>query len=91
MISGSEDLMQRRQPLPPHGIGGPAEQYLKLALKDYASSEYLGWTPVSKTYVGKEPYWTTTVRIRAKNSFGAYVVNEITFYIRGGQVVKVDD
>jgi hypothetical protein len=69
----------------------PAEQYLKQALKDYDSSEYLGWTKVSKTYLGKEPYWTTSVRIRAKNSFGAYVVNDIKFYIRGGQVVKVED
>lgn len=69
----------------------PAQNYLKQALNDYDSSEYLGWTKVQKTYVGKEPFWTTTVRLRAKNAFGAFVVNEYTFYIRNNQVVKVDD
>lgn len=68
----------------------PAQNYLKQALNDYDSSEYLGWTTVQKTYVGKEPFWTTTVRLRAKNAFGAFVVNEFTFYIRDNQVVKVD-
>lgn len=70
------------------GNVAPAQNYLKLTLKDYDSSEYLGWTKVSKVYIGKEPYWTTTVNIRAKNSFGAYVVDEITFLIRNNKVVK---
>ncbi len=70
------------------GNVAPAQNYLKLTLKDYDSSEYLGWTNVSKIYIGKEPYWTTTVRIRAKNSFGAFVVDDITFLIRNNQVVK---
>lgn len=68
----------------------PAQNYLKQALNDYDSSEYLGWTDVRKTYVGKEPFWTTTVRLRAKNAFGAFVVNEYTFFIRNNQVVNVE-
>lgn len=73
------------------GNVAPAQEYLKQALNDYDSSEYLGWTNVQKTYIGSEPYWTTSARIRAKNAFGAFVVNEFTFYIRNNQVVKVDD
>ncbi len=72
------------------GNVAPAQEYLKQALNDYSSSEYLGWTVVQKTYIGKEPYWTTTVRIRAKNGFGAFVVNEYKFLIRNNQVVKVE-
>ncbi|MBS1793372.1 MAG: zinc ribbon domain-containing protein [Acidobacteria bacterium] len=66
----------------------PAENYLKQTLNDYSSSEYLGWTVVKKVYIGKEPYWGTSVKIRAKNGFGAYVINQIVFLIRNNQVVK---
>ncbi len=68
----------------------PAQDYLRQVLNDYRSSEYLGWTPVEKVYQGKEPYWRTTVRLRAKNAFGAYIVKDITFFIRNNQVVKVN-
>jgi len=67
----------------------PAENYLKEVLNDYSSSEYLGWTKVEKIYQGKEPYWQTSVRLRAKNAFGAYIVRDVTFWIRNNQVVKV--
>ncbi len=67
----------------------PAEKYLKEVLNDYSSSEYLDWTKVAKVYEGKEPYWHTTVRLRAKNAFGAFIVKDIAFWIRRGQVVKV--
>lgn len=66
-----------------------ADRYLKEALNDYSSSEYLSWTTVVKIYVGKEPFWVTKAKIRAKNSFGAYIVKEVVFYIRNEQVVKV--
>lgn len=69
----------------------PAQRYLKKTLHDYSSSEYLGWSPVVKVYIKKEPFWATRVRIRAKNAFGAYVVNEIYFLIRGGEVVKAEN
>jgi hypothetical protein len=32
LIALGEDLMQGRQHLPPHGIGGPAEQHLNLGI-----------------------------------------------------------
>jgi hypothetical protein len=68
----------------------PAEKYLKEALNDYSSSEYLGWSPVTKIYIGKEPYWGTKVKLRAKNAFGAFIVKDIVFFIRNNQVVKVE-
>lgn len=69
----------------------PAQDYLKVTLKDYDSSEYLEWKQVTKIYVGKEPYWGTSVKIRAKNSFGAYVINDIGFLIRNNKVVKASN
>ena len=68
----------------------PAENYLKEALNDYHSSEYLGWTEVKKVYIGKEPYWGTKVKLRAKNAFGAFIVKDVYFLIRNNQVVKVE-
>lgn len=67
----------------------PAEDYLKQALNDYKSSEYLGWTETRKIKQGKKVYWETTVRLRAKNAFGAYIVRDLTFWIQHNQVVKV--
>lgn len=68
----------------------PAENYLKQALNDYGSSEYISWSPVKKVYIGKEPYWGTMVKLRAKNAFGAYIVKDVVFLIRNGQVVKAE-
>jgi hypothetical protein len=62
--------------------------YLSQTLNDYGSSEFVAWSPVGKVRVGKEPYWAVSLRIRAKNAFGAYIVKDATFYIRQGQVVK---
>lgn len=68
----------------------PAENYLKQTLNDYSSSEYVSWSPVTKIYIGKEPYWATKVKLRAKNGFGAFIVKDIVFLIRNGQVVKAE-
>ena len=66
-----------------------ADAYLKLTLNDYDSAEYLGWTPVARTTYKKAPCWMTTVRLRAKNAFGAFIVRNMTFYIQQGRVVDV--
>lgn len=68
----------------------PAENYLKQTLNDYSSSEYLSWTTVTKVYIGKEPYWGTKVKLRAKNAFGAFIVKDVIFLIRNNQVVKAE-
>lgn len=71
------------------GNVAPAQNYLKQALNDYSSSEYLGWTVCTKVRQGKKVYWETTVRLKAKNAFGAYIVKNVTFWIQDNQVVKV--
>jgi hypothetical protein len=63
--------------------------YFRLALKDYSSAEYVFWLPVEKAKYKGKPAWKTVVRLRAKNSFGAYVVSDHSFFIRQGQIVGV--
>lgn len=91
-VIGAEILVLGEKPenSPWDGSVRPAEKYLKEVLNDYDSSEYLGWSQVSKIYIGKEPYWGTKVKLRAKNAFGAFIVKEIVFLIRNGQVVKAE-
>lgn len=91
-VIGAEILVLGEKPenSPWDGSVRPAEKYLKEVLNDYDSSEYLGWSPVTKIYIGKEPYWGTKVKLRAKNAFGAYIVRNIVFLIRNGQVVKAE-
>lgn len=61
--------------------------YLRDRLNDYDSSEYVGYSQAFREYVKGEPYWTSTLRLRAKNAFGAYIVKDVKFYIQGGSVV----
>jgi hypothetical protein len=65
----------------------PVKNYLRAALNDYDSSEFVEWSPVSKVYLGKEPYWGVRLRLRAKNAFGAYIMRDTYYYIRNNQVV----
>lgn len=64
------------------------KSYLRETLNDYDSSEFLEWSDVAKVYVKKEPFWAVRLKIRAKNSFGGYVVKDAIFYIRQNQVVS---
>lgn len=64
----------------------PVKDYLRRNLNDYDSSEFVEWSPISKTYIGKEPYWGVRLRLRAKNAFGAYIVRDTYYFIRNEQV-----
>lgn len=66
----------------------PVKQYLRAVLNDYDSSEFVEWSPVTKVYIGKEPYWGVRLRLRAKNGFGALILRDTYYYIRNNQVVK---
>lgn len=68
----------------------PARAYLRNNLNDYDSSEFIEWSPVSKTYIKNEPYWSLSLKLRAKNLVGAYLLKDVTFYIRQNQVMKTD-
>lgn len=64
--------------------------YLRDRLNDYDSSEYLAWSPAEKVTVKGEPFWKSVLRLRAKNGFGAYIVRDVTFYLRNKKVVAAD-
>lgn len=64
--------------------------YLRSRLNDYDSSEYVNYTPAQKVYVKKEPFWVSILTLRAKNGFGAYMVKDVTMYIRNKEVVLVN-
>lgn len=66
------------------------QRYLKANLKDPGSVEYLGWGAPAIVDREGEPYWKVRVRYRAKNSFGAQVVESQTFYLRNDTVLFTD-
>jgi hypothetical protein len=70
------------------GDVGPVKEYLKEALNDYDSSEFVEWSPVTKVYLGKEPYWGVRLKLRAKNAFGAYILRDTYYFMRNNKVVK---
>lgn len=63
------------------------DRYLKDVLNDYDDSEYLEWSPVARIYLKKEPYWAVSLKLRARNGFGAKIVKQVVFLIRRNQVV----
>lgn len=80
-------------PRPMTGFGGKVlcvDRYLAATLNDYDSSEYLEWSSLSVVRIKKEPYWAVTLKLRAKNAFGAKLLKAPTFLIRRNQVVKVE-
>lgn len=68
----------------------PVKDYLKANLNDYDSSEFVEWSPVVKTYRGKEPYWVVRLKLRAKNAFGAYILRDTYYFIQMNQVVDTE-
>jgi hypothetical protein len=65
-----------------------ADRYLRTALNDYDSSEYLEWSKVTQVDLKGEPYWAVKLKLRAKNAFGAYIVKDVIFFIRQNEVVQ---
>jgi hypothetical protein len=63
------------------------DKYLEKVLNDYHNSEYVEWSPVTKIYIGKEPYWGVRLKLRAKNAFGGYILRDTFYFMRNGQVV----
>ena len=55
---------------------------------DPYSMKLLKWSRVRKVYLAnRQPYWYVTLRLRAKNGFGAYILKEAQFYLRHNKVV----
>lgn len=56
-------------------------------LHDPYSMKIVRWSKPEKENFAGEPYWVVRVRLRAKNSFGAYILNDYTFFIRRNKIV----
>lgn len=55
---------------------------------DPYSMRFVKWSNVEKVYLGNEPHWKVTVKLRAKNAFNAYILSEMDFYIQHNKVVR---
>jgi hypothetical protein len=67
-------------------------RYLEDNLNDPYSMKLLKWSRVRKVYLAnRQPYWYVTLRLRAKNGFGAYILKEAGFYLRYNKVVFADN
>ena len=62
--------------------------YLDKVLKDPDSVKYIDWYKPQLIELDKKWYWAVKVRYRAKNSFGAYGIEEGTALIRDKEVIK---
>jgi hypothetical protein len=62
--------------------------WLQEYLNDPYSMKIVRWSKVEKEYVNGEPFWVVKVRFRAKNGFGAYILNDYVFFIRRNKIVR---
>ena len=69
--------------------GSATEDAIKKNLNDPGSYKLVGaYKPQVATYLG-EPCWKTKVVFRAKNSFGALILNSAFVYLTGGSQPRV--
>jgi hypothetical protein len=61
--------------------------YLNDNLNDPYSMKLLKWSKVRLIQRYDQPFWYVTLRLRAKNGFGAYILREVGFYLRSNRVV----
>ena len=61
--------------------------YFNEFFHDPYSMRFVRWSKVEKGYHLGVPYWSVYVKYRAKNSFGAYVLSEMIFYIKNNKVI----
>lgn len=64
--------------------------YLRSTMNDYDSSEFMGWTPLTILFRDGRPYWVIRLKMRAKNAFGAYVIDDSIYFIRNGTVERTE-
>lgn len=68
------------------GSVAPVKRWIKRHAKDPESIEFIEWSKLKPTIKGYE----VTVKYRAKNSFGAYVIDRQTFLLdNAGNVLNV--
>ncbi|MBK8466758.1 MAG: LysM peptidoglycan-binding domain-containing protein [Chloracidobacterium sp.] len=62
--------------------------YFNESLHDPYSMRIVRWSKVTGINIGNEPYWRVSVKYRAKNQMGAYVLSERIFNIRRNKIVS---
>jgi LysM repeat protein len=84
----SADVLRGPKPTQlPNGTVPLVLKWFQASLHDPYSARYVHWSKLEKYYWASEPCWIVSVRIRAKNAFGAYVLSDNTFYIRQNRVI----
>ena len=84
----SADVLRGPKPTQlPNGTVPLVLKWFQASLHDPYSARYVHWSKLEKYYWASEPCWVVSVRIRAKNAFGAYVLSDNTFYIRQNRVI----
>jgi hypothetical protein len=66
-------------------------RYLNESLNDPYSMKLLKWSKVHIVYKYDQPFWYVSLRMRAKNGFGAYILREAGFYLKNNKVVFADN
>jgi hypothetical protein len=66
------------------------KEYHKQVLKDPDSVQYIAWGETKWTEVKGIKYWVITVRYRAKNSFGGYMISTDRAYFRNGTIANYE-
>lgn len=84
----SADLLRGPKPAQlPNGTVPLVLKWFQASLHDPYSARYVHWSKLEKYYWASAPCWAVSVRIRAKNAFGAYVLSDNTFYIRQNRII----
>jgi hypothetical protein len=66
-------------------------RYLQDNLNDPYSMRLLKWSKVQKVTKYGARYWYVSLRMRAKNGFGAYILRDTGFYMRHNKVVFTEN
>jgi hypothetical protein len=64
-------------------------KYFNENLHDPYTMRFIRWSAIEQGIFGGAPCWKVTVKYRAKNVLGAYVLTEETFFIMNNKVVDV--
>ena len=75
----------------PNGQIPVVVRYLNDNLHDPYSMKLLKWSKPRIVYKVDQPFWYVTLRMRAKNGFGAYILREVGFYLKNNKVVFTDN
>jgi hypothetical protein len=70
------------------GKVGIVMSYFNQVLHDPYSMRFVGWSLITQSSFGRIPCWQLTVKYRAKNLMGAYVLSERVFCIRNNKIVS---